>query len=121
MKNLLRLEEVAIFGLSLFMYTQLPYGWEMYALLILAPDISMVGYLAGPAMGALLYNTAHHRGMALALWGAGYYFGISPLMLAGVILFSHASLDRIFGYGFKYSDLFKHTHLQEIPARVSSD
>ena len=121
MKNLLRIEEVAIFGLSLFMYTQLPYGWGMYALLILAPDLSMVGYLSSPAMGTLRYNIAHHRGVALAFWGAGYYFGISPLMLAGVILFSRASFDRIFGYGLKYSDVFKHTHLQEIPATVSSD
>lgn len=35
-------------------------------------------------------------------------------MLAGVILFAHASMDRIFGYGLKYADDFKHTHLQEI-------
>ena len=112
---------MAVFGLSLFMYTQLPYGWGMYVLLILLPDVSMIGYLSSPATGALLYNFGHHRGVALALWGAGYTFGISGLMLAGVILFSHASFDRIFGYGLKYSDRFKHTHLHEIPSAVSTD
>jgi hypothetical protein len=35
-----------------------------------------------------------------------------PVMqLAGVILFGHSSMDRIFGYGLKYSDSFQHTHL----------
>ena len=111
MKNLIKLEEVAIFGLSLFMYTQLPYGWGLYALLILAPDISMLGYLVNTAVGAAAYNTFHHRGIALLVWGVGYWLGATVFMLIGVILFSHASLDRIFGYGLKFSDDFKRTHL----------
>ncbi len=46
MRKTLILEEVALFGLSPFMYTQLPYGWGLFALLILTPDIFMLGYLA---------------------------------------------------------------------------
>ena len=111
MKNLVKLEEVAIFGLSLFMYTQLPYGWGLYAILILAPDVSMLGYVINTRVGSRVYNTFHHRGLALLLWGVGYVVGGSVVMLIGVILFSHASLDRIFGYGLKFADDFQHTHL----------
>ncbi len=114
MRKTLLLEEVGLFGLSLFMYTQLPYGWGLFALLILTPDVFMLGYLAGKRVGALIYNIGHHRGLALAVWGMGYHVGISWIMLIGVILFAHASMDRIFGYGLKYADDFKHTHLQEI-------
>ena len=45
MKNLLKLEEVFMFGLSIFLFSQLDYAWWWYPLLILAPDLSMVGYL----------------------------------------------------------------------------
>jgi len=118
MRKTLVLEEVGLFGLSLFMYTQLPYGWGLFALLILTPDIFMLGYLAGKRVGALVYNIGHHRGLALLVWGIGYQSGISWIMLASVILFAHASMDRIFGYGLKYADDFKHTHLQEISDRT---
>ena len=118
MKRTLILEEVGLFGLALFMYTQLPFGWGLFALLILAPDVFMVGYLAGKKVGALIYNIGHHRGLAIALWGIGYQAGLSWLMLIGVILFAHASMDRIFGFGLKYADDFKHTHLQEIENRL---
>ena len=38
-------------------------------------------------------------------------FGI---LLAGVLLFSHINLDRMLGYGLKYPDNFKNTHLNNI-------
>jgi len=66
----------------------------------------------------LIYNISHHRGLALLGWGAGYQLGISWMMLVGVILFAHASMDWIFGCGLKYADDFKHTHLQEIDDRA---
>nr|WP_317129543.1 DUF4260 family protein [Aequorivita sinensis] len=44
----------------------------------------------------------------------GFYFEYSLLILIGVILFSHAAVDRIFGSGLKYSDNFKNTHLGKI-------
>ena len=33
------------------------------------------------------------------------------LLLAAIILFGHASMDRMFGYGLKFGDHFQHTHL----------
>jgi hypothetical protein len=111
MKNNLRLEEAAMFGLALYLNTFLHYeGWVFWALFLL-PDISMLGYLINTRIGALSYNLLHHKGIAIALYMAGL-FAIRPeLTLAGLVLFAHSSFDRIFGYGLKFSDNFKNTHL----------
>jgi hypothetical protein len=53
----------------------------------------------------------HHIGIAVILYITGSYWKIDELMLAGAIMLAHASMDRIFGYGLKYTDAFKHTHL----------
>jgi hypothetical protein len=114
MKNLLRLEEFFLFGLALFLFTQLDYGWGWYALLFLAPDLSMAGYLANPRLGAWTYNLIHHKGLAVALYILGFVFSVQWLMLTGTILLGHSSLDRVFGYGLKYPDAFQNTHLGRI-------
>ena len=114
MKNLLRLEEFFLFGLALFLFTQLDYGWGWYALLFLAPDLSIAGYLANPRVGAWTYNLIHHKGLAVALYILGFVFSVQWLMLTGTILLGHSSLDRVFGYGLKYPDAFQNTHLGRI-------
>ena len=114
MKNLLRLEEFFLFGLALFLFTQLDYGWGWYALLFLAPDLSIAGYLANPRLGAWTYNLIHHKGLAVALYILGYVFSVQWLMFMGTILLGHSSLDRVFGYGLKYPDAFQNTHLGRI-------
>jgi hypothetical protein len=67
--------------------------------------------LAGPRVGAFTYNLAHHRGLAVLLFMLSVPLDSIPLRLAGIILFAHSSLDRVFGYGLKYPDSFTHTHL----------
>lgn len=111
MKNSLRLEEIAMFAISLYAYAILGYSWWLFVLLILAPDISMLGYLVNPKAGAVAYNIFHHKGVALLIVALGLTFSVNVLLLAGVILFAHASMDRIMGYGLKYYDSFHHTHL----------
>jgi len=110
-KNLLRLEEFFLFGLALFLFSGLDYGWGWYALLFLAPDLSALGYLANPRLGAWTYNLIHHKGLAVALYLLGSLFSVPWLMFAGTILLGHSSLDRVFGYGLKYPDAFQNTHL----------
>ena len=44
----------------------------------------------------------------------GTFLGSQWLLLAGIVLFGHASMDRLFGYGLKFSDSFHHTHLGKI-------
>lgn len=100
-----------MFGLSIYLFTLTHFAWWWFPALILAPDIGMLGYLAGQRVGAATYNLFHHKGIAILVLCTGWYFGIAALTLAGIILFGHASLDRILGYGLKYPDSFHHTHL----------
>jgi len=111
MKNLIRLEELFLALLSIFLFRSLGYAWWWFPLLLLAPAIGMAGYLAGPRVGAVTYNLVHHKAVAIVLYVVGALMGSPLLQLAGVIILAHSSLDRVLGYGLKYPDSFKHTHL----------
>ena len=111
MKNLLKLEEFLMFGLALFLFSKLDYGWGWFALWFFAPDLSMLGYLANPRVGAWTYNLIHHKGLAVVLYVFGNLLSIPWLMFAGTILFGHSSFDRVLGYGLKHEDAFQNTHL----------
>ncbi|MGB3775000.1 MAG: DUF4260 domain-containing protein [Leeuwenhoekiella sp.] len=111
MKKLLKFEELGLFGLSLLLFSQLDYAWWVFPLCILLPDLSMFGYLIDTKTGALLYNFFHHKGVAIIVFALGFLLQIQSLLLIGIILFGHSAMDRIFGYGLKFSDDFKNTHL----------
>lgn len=111
MKYLLKIEELAMLGLAIYLNSFLPFPTWVFWAFFLAPDIGMLGYLVNPKIGAFTYNLFHHKGVAIACYFAGYFLIIHELTLVGVILFGHSSFDRILGYGLKFSDDFKHTHL----------
>ena len=111
MKRTIALEEVAMFGLSIFLFDKLNFAWWWYAVLILAPDLSMVGYMVNTRIGAWVYNFFHNKGVAIVVYIAGFYLNNEVVQLTGVILFGHSSMDRMLGYGLKYPDSFQHTHL----------
>jgi hypothetical protein len=71
----------------------------------------MLGYLAGPRFGAVTYDFIHHKALGISLFVMGLLLSNPPMQLAGLILFGHASMDRVLGYGLKYGDIFQHTHL----------
>lgn len=71
MKNLLKIEEFLLFCLSLLLFSQLDYSWGLFALLFLTPDLSMLGYIASPRLGAWTYNLIHHKGLAVSLYALG--------------------------------------------------
>jgi len=111
MKNLLKLEEAFMFGLSIFLFSKLDYAWWWYPVLILTPDLSMVGYLVNARLGAITYNFIHHKALGIGFFVLGVVFANQSLQLAGLIQFGHSSMDRVLGYGLKYSDSFQNTHL----------
>lgn len=118
MKTLLILEEVALLGFSIFLFQQTSFEWWWYPALILVPDVGMMGYLVNPGIGALTYNLFHHKAIAVAVLCAGFVYTQPWVVLSGIILLGHASMDRIFGYGLKYPDSFFNTHLGMIgPAK----
>jgi len=114
MKTVIKLEELGLFILGIYLFSILNYEWWWFLVLILAPDFSMLGYIFNNKTGAFLYNVFHHKGIAVLLYILGCYLKIEFMQLTGVILFSHAAMDRIFGYGLKYEKGFKYTHLGEI-------
>jgi hypothetical protein len=118
MKNLLKIEEAFMFGLTIFLFSQLDYAWWWYLVLILTPDLSMLGYLVNTRVGAVTYNFIHHKALAITIYVVGIILLSQPLQLAGLILFGHSSMDRMLGYGLKYSDSFHNTHLGVIGRHV---
>ena len=111
MKITLKLEELAMLLLAIYVFGFLYYSWWWFLVLFLAPDLSMVGYLFGNRAGAFFYNLFHHKGVAIFIYLAGFFFLNQQLQLVGVILFAHSAFDRLLGYGLKYEKGFKYTHL----------
>lgn len=111
MRNILRMEEAMQFGLAIYLSYQLPYAAWLYWALFLTPDISMLGYAINTRVGSITYNVFHHKGLAITLYLAGMYIPLTELAFVGLLLFGHSSFDRVLGYGLKYADNFKHTHL----------
>ncbi len=118
MKTILKLEELFCLFLAFYLFLALPYAWWWFLVLLLTPDISMIGYLFDSQIGAIVYNLVHHKGVAIALYLLGGYINNPLLQLIGLILFGHSSMDRVFGYGLKYMDAFEHTHLGMIGKRA---
>ena len=111
---LLRVEGVALLVLSVLLYRVNGGGWLMFGVLLLAPDLSMLGYLAGPQVGAAIYNTFHTYAMPAVIGALGMIFA-NPLMVAvALIWFAHIGMDRTLGYGLKYPSSFKDTHLERV-------
>jgi hypothetical protein len=114
-RPLLHLEGAALLALSVVLYFGFAGGhWLLFAALLLAPDLAMLGYLAGPRAGAAAYNLFHTMVLPIALALAGFALGQPPLLQVGLIWLAHIGMDRAIGYGLKYSTAFKDTHLQRV-------
>ncbi|WP_276257871.1 DUF4260 domain-containing protein [Haloglomus litoreum] len=111
----LRVEGLAVLGGALGGYFTLDGPLWLLALLALAPDLSMVGYLAGPRVGSLSYNVVHTYTLPLALGGVGAWADIRFAMLVAAVWAGHIGADRLFGYGLKYETGFRDTHLSTQP------
>lgn len=113
-RALLRLEGGAALGLAVAIY--FAQGGSLWLLvpLVLAVDISMVGYLANARVGAITYNALHSWVPGLVVLGVGLWRGDGTLTIAGTILAAHVGMDRLFGYGLKYPTAFADTHLGRI-------
>lgn len=111
---LLRLEGAAVFIAVLILYAQNSFSWWQFALLLLAPDISMIGYLRDTAVGSLSYNVIHSYVLPLALGLFGLLANSGLALQLALIWLAHIGLDRLVGYGFKYPNDFKATHFDRI-------
>lgn len=111
---LLRLEGLAFAGAALALYRWTGGSWPMFAVLLLIPDLSMLGYLVSPRTGAVAYNTVHVT-LGPVLLGALAAALREPLLAqCTAIWLAHIGLDRALGYGLKYPAGFGFTHLGRI-------
>lgn len=121
MKISLKLEELALFIASIYLFSLTEFTWWYFPALLLLPDIGMLGYLVNTNIGAISYNLFHHRAIAVIVLALGWIMEMPWVELTGIILFAHIAMDRIFGYGLKYPDSFHHTHLGWIKPSADND
>lgn len=111
---LLRLEGLAVFASALVLYFDAGFGWLLLLLLILAPDLSMVGYLGGRSVGAACYDAVHTYVLPIGLGVAGVLGGSDTAVQIALIWAAHIGLDRSLGFGLKYPTGFRDSHLQRV-------
>lgn len=90
---LLRIESIVFLAAAVGTYAWHDGSWWLFAILFLAPDLSFLGYLAGPHVGALVYNLAHTfvlPGVLLAFAIAGSGVALDLALIWG----AHIALDR---------------------------
>lgn len=109
-----RIEGAFFFAFALWAYSGLHASWIFFFIFLLAPDISMVGYLKNPQLGAKLYNLAHMYALPIIAAGIAYGFNLRLILGLAIIWFAHIGLDRALGYGLKLPTDFKDTHLGRI-------
>jgi hypothetical protein len=113
--NLLRrLEGACAFLLACLLYHDLAGSWLTFVLLFFVPDLSMLGYLANPRVGARIYNAGHTYLSPLALAVVAYFSLGAPLFNPSLIWVAHIGFDRLLGYGLKYETGFKDTDLGKL-------
>lgn len=107
----LRAEGAAVMAAGAGFYFYLGGAPLWFVPLLLAVDVSMVGYLAGPRSGALFYNLVHNWAAGVAVLALAWWLGSPAIAVVGAILVAHTGMDRAAGYGLKYPTAFADTHL----------
>ena len=127
-RSLLRLEGLALAAISAVLYARTGASWWLFAALWLIPDMSMIGYLAGPCWGARCYNAIHTTVTPITLALAALLLHTAGPLPFALIWLNHIGVDRLLGYGLKYPAGFGWTHLgsqgkqpgESIPASLPS-
>jgi hypothetical protein len=110
----LRVEGAAVLIGAVTLYVHEDFTWWLFLALFLAPDLGLLGYLAGPRAGALVYDVCHLEALPIALVVGGVLAESTLPLELGLIWLAHIGLDRVVGYGLKYPTHFKDTHLQRV-------
>lgn len=111
--QLIRIEYGLAFILSLYIYLQLDFPIWLFFVLLFVPDITMIGYALNNKIGAIVYNFGHSFILPF-IFVTGYFaFSKKYLLLIAIIWIAHIFMDRCLGFGLKYQEGFKKTHLQD--------
>ena len=74
----------------------------------------MFGYLINSKIRAFIYTIFHHKGLAMLIYLSGINLSHDVVKQVENILFSHAALYRVFGFGLKYASSPKDTQLASL-------
>lgn len=113
-KTILSVENGILFLLMFILFVYFHFSILYFCLFLLLPDISMLGYLKNPVFGANLYNLGHHLAVPILLFFLYLMTQWTLLLPISLIWAAHIFMDRTLGYGVKYPDEFKHTHIQNL-------
>ena len=113
-KILLRLEGTAVLIATLIFYAQNGFSWWQFALLLLAPDLAMIGYLHNETIGSVCYNVVHTYVLPITLGLVSLLLNVDLGLQLALIWLAHIGMDRFVGYGLKYPNGFKSTHFDKI-------
>jgi hypothetical protein len=114
---LLRMEGGVLLAASALLYAGLGASWVAFVVLLLVPDVAMLGYVRGSRLGAVTYNLAHTYAPPAALALIAALTRSNAAYACALIWFAHIGMDRLLGYGLKYPTSFHHTHLGTIGRR----
>ena len=110
-RSWLRLEGLAAFVIGVALFGASGGNWLLLIPLLLLPDVSAVGFLAGPRIGTFTYNLVHNWVPGIVTLGIGLWLASPTIILAAAILIAHVGMDRAVGYGLKLPSSFHDTHL----------
>src|SRR5207247_11473464 len=97
--EIIRIVCLIVFLSALYLYHVLNASWLLFVILLLAPDLSMVGYLNDKQTGALTYNLVHNFALAALLIGISVFTSNKLLTSLGVIVMAHVRTARFRGFG----------------------
>ncbi|UWZ85893.1 DUF4260 domain-containing protein [Occallatibacter riparius] len=108
---ILRSEGLATAALTAILYSRTGASWWIFVVLWLVPDLSMLGYFAGPYWGSRIYNAVHAYTLPATLALCALLVRNDTLIPFALIWANHIAVDRVLGYGLKYPSKFGWTHL----------
>ena len=107
-----RLEGLALAAITVLLYARTGANWWLFAALWFVPDLSMLGYLRSPCIGARIYNAFHNYVPPATLALFALLAHTSALLVPVALIWAnHIAVDRMLGYGLKYAEGFGWTHL----------
>lgn len=110
----LRLEGLAMLAAAVAAYAHQGFGWPLFALVLMAPDVVIAVYRVNRRVGAVAYNVIHSYILPLALAAVSSVIGFDLGLRLALIWLAHIGMDRAAGFGLKYFTSFKDTHLTRV-------
>jgi hypothetical protein len=111
---LLRLEGLVLFAAAIALYVREDFSILALVVLFLVPDLSFVGLAAGSRVAAVAYDSVHTYVGPILLASTSVIVEWNTGVMLGLIWLAHIGIDRALGYGLRYPDAFRESHLQRV-------